>query len=131
EAVRGVADEAAVGEHDVVADLDPLLCCQHHIAVQKAPLADLDAGLGGHREPAAGLEQAALADPKAPLVERLEQLALDREADEEAAASRVPSKAQPPQRSPIPLVPAALYPPQPPAGKLGHGPSFPERPPLG
>ena len=45
-AVVGVADEAVVGEHHVVADLDPLLRGQHRVAVEEAALADLDLRLG-------------------------------------------------------------------------------------
>src|SRR5881394_67900 len=90
EAMLAVADKAAVGEHRVVADLDPLVGGQHRVAVEETPGADLDLSLGRQGQPAARLEQRALTDPQAALVERLEQLALNRPADQEATAYRVP-----------------------------------------
>ena len=116
EAMLGVADEAAVGEHHVVADRHLLLGGDHRVAVEEAALADLDLGLGRQRHPAAGLEQRAFADPQAALVERLEHLALDRLADEEAAAGGVAGEAEPAGESPVALVPAPLRPPDAPAG---------------
>ena len=74
----GVADEAVVGEHHVVPDLDQLDRGEHRVPVQEAALADLDPGLGRHGDPAARLEQRPLADLEPPVVERLEHLALDR-----------------------------------------------------
>ena len=61
----------------------------HRVAVEEAAVADLDPRLGRQRQPAAGLEQGPFADPQPALVERLEHLALDRMADEEAAAGGV------------------------------------------
>ena len=65
-AVVGVADEAVVGEHHVVADLDQLERGEHRVAVEEAALADPDPGLGRERQPAAGLEQRPLADLEPP-----------------------------------------------------------------
>ena len=97
EAVVGVADEAAVGEHRVVADLDPLVGGEHRVAVEEAAGADLDPRLGRQGQPAAGLQQRPFADPQPALVERLEHLALDRLADEEAAAGGVAGEPPAPQ----------------------------------
>ena len=121
EAVAGVADEAAVGEHRVVADRDPLVGGDHRVAVEEAAGADLDPRLGRQGQPAAGLQQRPFADRQPPLVERLQHLALDRVADEEAAAGGVavdPPAPQPaagcartsaasPTRSANPAVPRA------------------------
>ena len=52
---------------------------------------------GRQRQPAAGLQQRPFADRQPPLVERLQHLALDRLADEEAAAGGVPGDPPAPQ----------------------------------
>ena len=78
----GVADEAVVGEHHVVADLDPLGGGEHGVLVEEAARADLDLGAGGERQPAARLEKGPVAYPQPALVEGLEHLSVDRKADE-------------------------------------------------
>ena len=89
-AVVAVADEAAVGEHHVVADLDPLDGGEHHVTVEEAAVADLDLGAardiviqqpGSNRVPSPTLTP--------PLVEPVEHLALDGMAHEEAAVGGV------------------------------------------
>ena len=120
-AVLGVADEAAVGEHRVVADLDPLLRGDHHVAVEEAARADLDPGPRRQGQPAARLEQRPLADRQPPLVERLQHLALDRVADEEAAARGVAVDPPAPQQPLVALIPAPLLPPDPPAARCHPG----------
>ncbi len=75
---------------------------------------------GRQRQPAAGLEQRPLADPQPALVERLEQLALDRVADEEAAPRAVAVDPPAAQAAMVALIPAALHPPQPPTSRTGH-----------
>ena len=115
-----VADEAPVGEHDVVADLDPLVRGEHHAAVEEAPLADLDRRLARHRDPAPRLEQRPLPDPQASLIEALEQLALDGEADVEAAARCVTVDPPAPAPRRVALVPAALEPPGAPSRRVRH-----------
>ena len=98
----------------------------HRVAVEEAALADLDLGLGRQGQPAAGLEQRALADPQPPLVERLQHLALDRVADVEAAARGVAVDPPAPQAAVVALIPAPLRPPQPPP-LCSATPSFPEQ----
>ena len=74
-----------VGEHRVVADRHLVLGGDHRVQVEEAALADRDAALVGDRDPAARLEQGVLADRQPAVVERLEHVALDREADERLA----------------------------------------------
>src|SRR5690349_10582053 len=127
EAVVGIADEAAIGEHRVVADLDRFQGRQHRVAVEEAAGADLDPSLRRQRQPAARLEQRSFADPQTPFVERLEDLALDRLAHVEAAACRVASQSPLPGKAAIALIPAALRQPYPPTRlPSDHVPSFPE-----
>ena len=85
-----------------------LLGGDHRVAVEEAAGADLDLGLGRQRQPAARLQQRPFADPQPPLVERLEQLALDRVADEEAAAGGVAVDPPAAQQPAVALVPAPL-----------------------
>ena len=54
EAVDPVADEAAVGEHAVIADLDQLQRGDHHADVQERPRADPDPRLPRRRQPDCG-----------------------------------------------------------------------------
>jgi hypothetical protein len=113
--VGRVADKAAVGEHRVVADLDQLERGQHRVAVEEAAGADLDPRPGRKGQPAARLQQRAFADPQASLVERLQGLALERPADEEATAGGVPRQAPTSQRAPVALIPAPLQEPNSPS----------------
>ena len=67
EAVGGVRDEAAVGEHAVVADLDQLLGGDHHAHVQELPAPMRTRALPGSGDPHVRLEQHAGArSPGAP-----------------------------------------------------------------
>ena len=70
-----VADEAAVGEHRVIADLDPLERREHRVAVEEAAGADLDPGLGGQRS-ASSQDPANVPSPirQPPIVEAPEPL---------------------------------------------------------
>ena len=119
-AMVGVADEAVVGEHHVVSDLDQLESREHRVAVEEAPLPDPDARLTGERQPATGFEQRALPDLEAPRVERLQSLSLDRLPDEEAALGGMAVQSQPPAPPPVALVPASLHPPGAPLARCRH-----------
>src|SRR5262245_38533702 len=120
----GVADEAVVGEHDVIADLDQLDGGEHRVAVEEAAFADPHPRVGGERQPAAGLEQGAGADGKPPGVERLQHLSLDRIADEESRLGRVTIEPQAAAPAAVALVPAPLHPPGAPLRQRRHGWSF-------
>src|SRR6202012_3508454 len=98
----------------------------HRAAVEEAAGADLDLRPGGEGQPTAGLEQRPFADPQAALVERLEDLPLDRIADEEAAAGGVAVDPQAAREPLVALVPAPLRPPDPPA-RLRHEPTLTAR----
>ena len=88
---------------------------------QPAPISIRAPGRQG--QPAAGLEQGAFADRQPPLVERLQHLALDRVADEEAAAGGVAVDPPAPQAPVVALVPAPLRPPDPPTPLSARPPS--------
>src|SRR3954454_2995259 len=76
-AVIGVPDEAAVGEHGVVADLDQLHGGEHDVAVEIAIAPDRDSRLGREGQPAAGLEVCPLPHAQPAGVQALKHLALD------------------------------------------------------
>src|SRR5688500_11374178 len=107
-----VADEAAVREHHVVADLDPLVGGQHHAAVEEAALADLDPCFLRHRDPAPRFEQGALPHAQPAIVEGLEELPLHRLTDVEAATSGVAVDPPAPPEAAVSLIPPALEPPE-------------------
>ena len=114
-AMVGVADEAAVGEHHVVADLDPLDRREHRASVEKAAARRSGSRASGpsvSQQPGSSRVASPIVEPAR--VERLEHLALDRIADEEAAAGRVPVDSQAAAQAPVALVPAPLDPPGPP-----------------
>ena len=135
EAVVGVAHEAPVGEHHVVADGHLVGGGDHRADVQER------AGPIRTRAPSemviqhVGLEQGVLPDRQPAVVERLEHVALDRVAHEPAAAQRVPVDAGAAPGQGVALVPAPLLPPQPgPRGevvahvrRLGARPCAPRR----
>src|SRR5205085_5150889 len=79
---------------------------------EEAALADAHAARVGDRDPAARLEQRAVADRQAPVVERLEHVPLHREAHEEAAAHGVQVDARLPDRAAVALVPLPLLGPE-------------------
>ena len=88
-AVVRVADEAVVGEHHVVADLDPLGGREHRVLVEKAAVPDLDLRARAQGQPAPRLQQGPLPYPQPPLVEGLEHLTLHGKADEGPRARHV------------------------------------------
>ena len=133
-AVLAVAHEAPVGEHGVGPDRDALERRHHRPQVEEAPLADDDAGAGAQREPAVRLEVDVGADLQPPVVERVQHVAVDGEADERLAPQHVavdaravpgqcvvlvPAPAPPPQQRPLRL-PGARHPYPPPAGVRTH-----------
>ncbi len=69
-AVACIRDEAAVGKHAVISDLDKLLGGDHHAHVQERAAADAHAGAAGHRDPYAGLQQRVRTDLQASLAQR-------------------------------------------------------------
>src|SRR4051795_3327340 len=107
-AVRGVRDEAVVGEHHVAADRDLVLGRDHGAEIQEGALADRDAALVADSDPTARLEEGLLADREAAVVERLEHVALDREADEGLGPEHVGVDAQTVPGELVALVPAPL-----------------------
>ena len=124
EAVVAVGDEAAVGEHAVVADLDVLDRGHHHADVEERLRADDDASRIRRGQPDVRLEQRVLSHLEAALPERLEHVAVQRPAREGLPPGQLPvnPRTVPGQR--VALVPAPLLPPQ--AG-VAHGGSLAER----
>src|SRR5213078_1339751 len=84
----------------------------------EASLADLDPRLRCERQPASRLDQRVVPDHQPALVQRFQDLALDRESDEGAGAGHVAVDPPAPSQAPVALVPTPLHPPQPPAGFL-------------
>ena len=113
EAMVAVGDEAAVGEHAVLADLDELDGGDHHAEVEEASRRRSRIRAGrGRGQPDAGLEQDVLAELEASLEQHLEHVAVDRPAGERAPARElvVDARAVPGQR--VALVPAPLLQPR-------------------
>ena len=112
EAVVGVGDEAAVGQHAVLAELDELERRDLDAEVQEAAAADPDPPRRHRGQPDARLEQHVRADLEPPLAQHLQHVAVHRPAAERAAAGelRVDADAVPGQR--VALVPAPLLQPQ-------------------
>src|SRR5690242_15949780 len=101
----------------VVADLDQLERREHRVLVEEAALADPDPCLAVEGEPAARFEQGPLPDLEVAGVEGLENLALDRVADEIAALGGVTVDPASPPPVVVALIPAPLPPPGAPLGK--------------
>jgi hypothetical protein len=116
--MAAVRDEAAVGEHAVVADLDQLNGRHHHRDVEEAAGADPDARVVGRREPHVRLDQRVLAYLEPPLVEGLQHVAVQGPARERSPAGElaVDPDSVPGER--VALVPAPLLPPEP---SVPHG----------
>ena len=112
EAMVGVGDEAAVGEHAVLADLDQLERRHHHAEVQERAGADPDPRRAGSGDPHAGLEQRLRADLEPALAQRLEHVAVQRPADERLPAHELPMDPRAVPRQRVALVPAPLLHPQ-------------------
>jgi hypothetical protein len=109
----GVRQEAVVREHAVAADFDPLVRGDHAPEVHDRSLPDRDRRrIRIESEPAARLDQHPGADRGAALVERLEKVAHDREADIEVAPQHVPAEPQLPCDALVALVVAPLPPEQ-------------------
>ena len=107
-----VGDEAPVGEHAVLADLDELDRGDLDAEVEECPAADADPP-GRHRgQPDVRLEQHVRAELEPPLLQHLEHVALHRPAAERLAARelQMDARAVPGQR--VALVPAPLLRPQ-------------------
>ena len=98
------------------------------LRLRKQPSPIAISASGAERQPAAGLEQRPLADPQPALVERLQHLALDRVADEEAAAGGVAVDPQAAQPAVVALVPAPLRPPEPPPRRARPRPELSRAP---
>ena len=86
EAVVAVGDEAAVGEHAVLADLDELDGGDLHAEVEEAAAADADPAGRGRGQPDVRLEQHVLAELQPPLPQHLQHVAVHRPATEGASA---------------------------------------------
>src|SRR5215211_1125124 len=125
-AVIGIANEAVVGEHHVVADLDQLGRSEHRVSVQEAPPPDRDPGFRGEGQPATRLKQGVLPDFEPSRVEGLQQLAFNRVTDDEATLGGVTIHAQASPPAPVALIPAPLHPPGAPLAERSHAQSLSE-----
>ena len=112
EAVVGVGHEAAVGEHAVLADLDEVDRRDLHAEVEERAAADADPCRRLRRQPHAGLEQDVLAELQPPLLEHLEDVAVDGPAAERPAARELVVDARPVPGQGVALVPAPFLRPE-------------------
>jgi hypothetical protein len=110
--VVAVGDEAAVGEHAVLADLDELDGRDLHPQVQERAAADPDPRGGRRRQPHARLEQHVLAELEPAVREHLEHVPVHGPAAEGTAACELEMDPCPVPRQARTLVPAPLLGPE-------------------
>ena len=108
EAVVAVGDEAAVGEHAVLADLDQLDRRDLDAEVEECAAADANPSWRGRGQPHVGLQQHVLAELQAVFCEHLEHVAVDRPARESPPARELVVDPGAVVRQRVALVPAPL-----------------------
>ena len=126
EAVVGVGDQAAVGEHAVRADVDERERSDHHPEVQKAPLPIAIRAFPGSGDPDVGFEQNLWTYLEATLVQRLEHVAVEWPPSEGLAPGEFPVDSGPVPRQRVLLIPPPLLSPEPRRRQI-HGATLPWR----